>query len=151
MKLGKITKNAGYRQRVAFGEDLISIHWAKGTFGIVRNLTKNFYALLSFQWWRTIASVIGLGLINLGPFLGVFLAHGWARLPYAIALLALFLIYYGMSHRSSIPCYYFVCHPISTSVFMFTLLRSMFHAIWNDGIVWRETRYPLDELRKGIV
>jgi glycosyltransferase involved in cell wall biosynthesis len=151
MKLGKLTKNAGYRQRVVFGEDLISIHWAKGTFGVMRNLTKNFYALLSFQWWRTMASVIGLGLINLGPFLGVGLAHGWARLPYAVALLALFLIYYGMSRRSSIPSYYFVFHPISTGVFMFTLLRSMFHVIWNDGIIWRETRYPLDELRKGIV
>jgi hypothetical protein len=30
-------------------------------------------------------------------------------------------------------------------------MRSMFHAFWNDGIVWRGTRYPLEELRKGLV
>jgi glycosyltransferase involved in cell wall biosynthesis len=151
MKLGKVIKNAGFVQRNVFGEDLISLHWAKGAFGIVDNLTKNFFALLSFQWWRTVATVVGMGFVNLGPFLGIWLAHGWARLPYAIALVSLFLIYTGMSHRSSIPPYYFFLHPISTSLFMYTLLRSMVRTLANGGIVWRGTKYSLEELRKGMV
>ena len=36
-------------------------------------------------------------------------------------------------------------------VFIYTLLRSMFLTLWNDGIVWRGTKYPLEELRKGMV
>ncbi|MGD1215780.1 MAG: glycosyltransferase family 2 protein [Terriglobales bacterium] len=151
MKLGKVVKNAGFAQRNVSGEDLISIHWAKGAFGIVNNLTKNFFAVLSFQWPRTVVSIVGLGFLNLGPFLGVWLAHGWARVPYAIALASLFAIYCGMSVRSPVPPYYFFLHPISTSLFMYTLLRSMFYTLWNDGIVWRGTKYPLEELRKGIV
>jgi glycosyltransferase involved in cell wall biosynthesis len=151
MKLGKVVKNAGFAQRNVFGEDLISLRWAKGAFGMVENLTKNFFAVLSFQWPRTVASIIGLGFLNLGPFLGVWLAHGWARVPYTIALLSLFAIYYGMSLRSAVPPYYFFLHPVSTSLFMYTLLRSMCHTFANDGIVWRGTKYPLDELRKGMV
>jgi len=151
MKLGKVIKNAGFAQRNVFGEDLISLHWAKGAFGIVNNLTKNFFAVLSFQWPRTVATIVGLGFLNLGPFLGIFLAHGWARLPYAVALASLFLIYYGMSVRSAVPAYYVFLHPVSTSLFMYTLLRSMFYTLWNDGIEWRGTRYPLEELRKGLV
>ena len=151
MKLGKVIKNAGYAQRNVFGEDLISLRWAKGAFGIVNNLTKNFFAVLSFQWSRTVATIVGLGFLNLGPFLGVWLAHGWARVPYAIALASVFLIYYGMSRRSSIPPYYFFLHPVSTSLFMYTLLRSMVHTLSNGGIVWRGTKYPLEELRKGMV
>jgi cellulose synthase/poly-beta-1,6-N-acetylglucosamine synthase-like glycosyltransferase len=54
MKLGKVVKNAGFAQRNVFGEDLISLRWAKGAFGIVNNLTKNFFAVLSFQWWRSV-------------------------------------------------------------------------------------------------
>jgi glycosyltransferase involved in cell wall biosynthesis len=151
MKLGKVIKNAGFRQRCVFGEDLVSLHWAKGAFGVVNNLTKNFFAVLSFQWLRTVATILGLGFLNLGPFLGLFFAHGWARVPYAISLFSLFGIYYGMSKRSAIPPYYFFLHPVSTSLFMYTLMRSMFHTLWNDGIEWRGTKYPLDELRKGMV
>ncbi len=151
MKLGKVVKNAGFAQRNVYGEDLISLRWAKGAFGVVKNLTKNFFAVLSFQWWRTVVTIIGMGFLNLGPFFGVFLAHGWARVPYAIALASMFAIYYGMSFRSAIPPYYFLLHPVSTSLFVYTLLRSMMHTLWNGGIVWRGTKYALDELRKGMV
>jgi len=151
MKLGKVVKNAGYAQRNVFGEDLISLHWAHGTLGIVRNLTKNFFAILSFQWWRVFASWLGLAFLNLMPFVGIFLAHGWARVPYGVALLSMFLIYFGMSGMSAIPAYYFVFHPISTSFFLFTLLRSTYLTVSQGGVTWRGTKYPLEELRKGRV
>ena len=151
MKLGKVVKNAGFRQRNVFGDDLISLHWAKGAMGMVRNLTKNFFAVLSFQWWRVLASCFGLAFLNLLPFAGIWFAHGWARVPYAIALLSMFGIYTGMSRRSPIPPYYIFLHPISTSLFLYILLRSMFVTLWHSGVVWRGTKYPLEELRRGMV
>ena len=151
MKLGKVLKNARFRQRNVFGDDLISVRWAKGAMGVVDNLTKNFFAVLSFQWWRTVASVFGLFFLNLGPFLGIWLAHGWARVPYVVALGSMFLIYLGMSFKSSIPPYYFLLHPISTMMFEYTLIRSMVLTLRNDGVIWRGTKYPLEELRKGVV
>ena len=151
MKLGKVVKKAGFAQRNVFGGDLISIRWARGAMGVVDNLTKNFFAVLSFQWWRAALSVLGLAFLNFGPFLGVGLAHGWARLPYAVALGSMFLIYLGMSWRSAVPPYYFLLHPVSAALFIYTLLRSTVLTLWNDGIEWRGTKYPLEELRKGMV
>jgi glycosyltransferase involved in cell wall biosynthesis len=151
MKLGKVVKKAGFAQRNVFGGDLISIRWAKGAIGVVNNLTKNFFAVLSFQWWRTVISAFGLAFLNFGPFLGFFLAHGWARVPYAVALGSIFAIYIGMSWRSAVPSYYFLLHPVSTTLFIYTLLRSMILTLWNDGIEWRGTKYPLEELRRGMV
>jgi glycosyltransferase involved in cell wall biosynthesis len=151
MKLGKVVKNAGFAQRNVFGRDLISIRWAHGAFGMVNNLTKNFFAILSFQWWRTLLSAVAMAFVNFGPFLGIFLAHGWARVPYAVALVSMFLIYVGMSWNSAVPPYYFLLHPVSTVLFVYTLLRSMVLTLWNDGVEWRGTKYPLEELRKGIV
>ena len=151
MKLGKVVKKAGFIQRNVFGGDLISIRWAHGALGIVNNLTKNFFAVLSFQWWRAVISAFGLAFLNLGPFLGVLMAHGWARVPYAVALGSMFLIYLGISWRSSVPAYYWLLHPVSTALFIYTLLRSMFLTLWNGGIEWRGTKYPLEELRKGMV
>src|SRR5579872_2624582 len=151
MKLGKVVKNAGFAQRNVFGGDLISIRWARGARGVVDNLTKNFFAVLSFNWPRTLISAFGLAFLNLMPFAGVWLARGWARLPYGIALGSMFLIYAGMSWRSKVPAYYFLLHPVSSILFVYTLLRSMFLTLRNDGIVWRGTKYSLEELKRGMV
>jgi hypothetical protein len=151
MKLGKVVKRAGFAQRNVFGADMISLRWAHGAMGVVNNLTKNFFAVLSFQWPRTVVSAVGLAFLNLMPFLGIWFAHGWERVPYAIALCSISLIYLGMSWRSAVPPYYFFLHPVSSVLFIYTLLRSMVLTLWNDGIVWRGTKYPLEDLRKGMV
>lgn len=151
MKLGKVVKNAGFAQRNVFGDGLLSIRWAKGVLGVVNNLTKNFFAVMSFQWWRTVASAVALAYLNLMPFLGVWLAPGWSRVGYALAVMSIFAIYAGMSARSKIPPYYFFLHPISSTLFIYTLLRSMFVTLKDGGVTWRGTKYPLDELRKGLV
>jgi cellulose synthase/poly-beta-1,6-N-acetylglucosamine synthase-like glycosyltransferase len=151
MKLGKVVKNAGHAQRNAFGDDLISIRWAHGAMGVVRNLTKNFFAIMSFQWPRAVGSCFMLAFLNLMPFLGVWLAHGWARVPYGLALLSMFSIYVGMSFHSSVPPYYFLLHPVSTVLFVYTMLRSMIVTLWRGGVVWRGTKYELEELKRGMV
>jgi glycosyltransferase involved in cell wall biosynthesis len=151
MKLGKVVKNGGYAQRNVFGADLISIRWAKGAIGVVDNLTKNFFAIMSFQSPRALASCFALAFLNLMPFAGVLLAHGWARTGYAVALLSMLSIYVGMSTQSDIPPYYFVLHPVSTALFVYTMLRSTFLTMRRRGVLWRGTFYPLEELRKGMV
>jgi hypothetical protein len=151
MKLGKVVKERGYAQRNVFGDDLITIRWAKSATGVVNNLTKNSFAILSFQWWRVLLSVAALLFLNLFPFIGVILAHGWARLPYAVALFSMFSIYVGMSWRSSIPPYYFLLHPVGTVLFAYTMLRSMLLALWRGGVIWRGTKYSLKELKAGLV
>jgi glycosyltransferase involved in cell wall biosynthesis len=151
MKLGKVMKNAGCRQRVVFGDDLIEIRWAHGARGVMKNLTKNFFAVMSFQWWRAILGCTALIILNLLPFWGSVFAPGWARLPYAITLLSMFLLYAGMWRKIEIEPWYFLLHPLATLLFVYTILRSMFVTLRNGGVEWRGTFYPLDELRKGLV
>jgi glycosyltransferase involved in cell wall biosynthesis len=151
MKLGKVVKNAGYAQRNVFGADLVSIRWARGAWGVVDNLTKNFFAIMSFQWPRALASCFALAFLNLMPFAGILLAHGWARLGYGVALFSMFSIYVGMSRKSDIPPYYFILHSVSTGLFVYTMLRSTFLTLARGGVLWRGTFYPLEELRKGMV
>ncbi len=151
MKLGKVVKNAGYAQRNVFGADLTSIRWARGAMGVVDNLTKNFFAIMSFQWPRALASCLALAFLNLMPFAGVVLAHGWARLGYVVALFSMLSIYVGMSTKSDIPPYYFVLHPFSTALFVYTMLRSTFLTLGRGGVSWRGMFYPLEELRRGMV
>jgi glycosyltransferase involved in cell wall biosynthesis len=151
MKLGKVIKNAGFRQRVVFGDNLIEIRWARGARGVINNLTKNFFAVLSFQIWRALLACAAMAILNLLPFIGVLLAPGWARGPYALALGSIFLLYTGLWRQVEIRPWYFLLHPVSTVLFIYTMLRSMIFTLWQGGVEWRGTLYPLDELRKGLV
>ena len=151
MKLGKVTKNGGFRQRNVLGGDLLELHWAMGARGVVRNLTKNFFAVMSFQSWRAIGFCVAAAFLNIMPFAGVLLAHGLARIPYGVALACLFFLYFGMSLFSDVRPWYFLLHPLGTLLFIYTMLRSMFFALRNNGVEWRGTMYPLDELRRGLV
>jgi hypothetical protein len=151
MKLGKLVKEGGYAQRVAAGYGLISLRWGHGALGVLDNLTKNLFALMLYRWPRTLGATFLLLLLNLVPFVGLALAPGWARLGYGLAVSAMALIYFCMSQRSRLSTFYVVLHPISTLLFAGTLLRSMLLTLGRGGVVWRGTKYPLDELRKGLV
>ena len=49
MRLAEKVKQAGLPSRVAFGEGMVSLRWAVGAGGVVRNLTKNFFAHLRYN------------------------------------------------------------------------------------------------------
>jgi hypothetical protein len=151
MKLGKLIKNSGFRQRNVIGDDLLEIRWARGARGVIRNLTKNFFAVLSFQTWRAIGFCIAAAFLSLLPYIGVFWAHGWARIPYAIALACILFLYVGMSLHSDVRPWYFLLHPVSTALFIYITLRSMCLTLRNGGVEWRGTVYSLQELRRGLV
>jgi glycosyltransferase involved in cell wall biosynthesis len=151
MKLGKLVKEGGYAQRVAAGYGLISLRWGHGALGVLDNLTKNLFALMLYRWPRTLGATFLVLLLNLGPFAGLVFAPGWARMGYALAVGAIALIYLTMSRYSRISPLYFVLHPVSTTLFAGTLLRSMFLTLGRRGVIWRGTKYPLEELRKGLV
>jgi glycosyltransferase involved in cell wall biosynthesis len=147
MKLGDAVKKHGHAQRCVFGPGLVSFHWAQGALGVVRNFTKNFFAVLKYSWWRAVGAAFLMAFFNLLPFLGLWMAHGWARAGFGIALASIALLYAGASIRAELSPLYFFLHPVSTILFMYTALRSMTVTLWRGGVEWRGTLYPLEELR----
>jgi len=151
MKLGKLVKDHQFRQRVAYGYDLLSLRWAESAMGVVQNLTKNLFAVLQFKLLKSLGACFALLFLNLFPFVGIWLAPGWSKLGYALALASMLILYFSRWERESISPLYFFLHPVSTLLFLYGLLRSMFLTLWQGGVIWRGTLYPLEDLKKGIV
>jgi len=151
MKLGKLVKQHRLAQRNVFGPGLLPWRWGKGAMGLSRNLTKNMFSLLQFRWGKSIGALLLLLTLNFLPLAGVIWAPGWAKAPYAIALGSIAGIHIGISRRSQVPAWTFLFYPVSALWMAVTLVRSMAHAFRNHGVVWRGTRYSLEELRKGWV
>lgn len=149
MRLGELVKKNGYAQRTAFGNNLVRIHWATGALGIVHGLTKNFFAFMRFNWLLAVLATMATLWVNLMPFVGVLVAHGWVRALYAVALVGIAFLYIGFSSRTQIPVYTFLLHPLSTVLFSYSILRSTFLTLARGGITWRETFYSIEELKQG--
>ena len=49
LQLGQVVKQAGLRQDVVFGPNLVSLRWAQGALGVVHNLEKNLFAFFDFR------------------------------------------------------------------------------------------------------
>lgn len=150
MRLGEVVKQGGFLQRVAFGRNLLRLRWIFGASGMVRNLTKNGFAILLFNPWFAAACICGVLAINVGPFFGAAFATGLAKTGFLAALAAILVAYVGMSWYSDIPPYYFVLHPVGAVLFCFALMRSVVLTLAHDGIDWRGTHYPLAELRQFL-
>jgi hypothetical protein len=148
MRLGEIVKQEGFRQRVAFGRGLLRLRWVFGAYGMVRNLTKNGFAILRFNVWFLLLAVCGVLLVNVGPYVGAMFAPGWARAGFGVALATLIAIYVGMSWHSDVPPYYVLLHPIGALLFCYALVRSAVLTLLHDGVDWRGTQYSLAELRE---
>jgi glycosyltransferase involved in cell wall biosynthesis len=151
MKLGKLVKENGFTQRCALGPGLIRIRWIVGAFGFVRNVTKNFFAFVEFQWWRALLIILAMIFFFLLPYAGAVLAPGWSKAGFLLALAAIFCFYVAMSFHAPISPLYVFTHPVGTVLVIYAMLRSACVTQWTGGITWRGTKYPLEELKKGLV
>lgn len=147
MKLGELVKQHGYRQRNVFGAGLLTLRWVVGVLGMVRNLTKNFFAILRYNTLWAVAAITGMLLMNVGPFVGAYFAKGWARAGFMVALFSILATYNGISRRSDISPTYFVLHPVGALLFCYAVARSMVLTLARGGVVWRGTWYSLKELK----
>jgi len=151
MKLGKIVKQAGCRSGAGLAEDYVSVRWHAGLGNIVRGVTKNFFATTGFRVLMAALQATGLFITSILPFLALPFARGWT-LGFVLVSVAVAVVFQGATAvvmRASPLCG--LTHPLGAAIFIYMLLRSTMVTLKQGGVIWRDTFYPLDELRRGIV
>jgi glycosyltransferase involved in cell wall biosynthesis len=146
MKLGSSVKAHGFTQRCAFGEGLVSLHWADGAAGVVRNLRKNMFSAVRFSWALASLAVVAAIIFQLGPWIGLLFAPGLAKIGFCVAIAVIAAMYYGMSVHTEVPALYFLTHPLATVLVIGTLLESARSSLVHGGVVWRGTTYSLEQI-----
>jgi glycosyltransferase involved in cell wall biosynthesis len=151
MKLGKIVKLTGFRSGVAIAQNYVSVAWHLGLGNLVRGVEKNFFAGAQFRISVVALQIFGLIVMNVLPFAGLFFGHGWVRALAAISLLIAMCFHLGVDIVMRVSPLYCVTLPLGAIIFSYMILRSTIITLRQGGIVWRDTFYPLDELRRGLV
>jgi hypothetical protein len=151
MKLGKIVKQAGFRSCCGVAQDFVAVRWHAGVGNLVRGVTKNFFAGAGYSLGLVVVQLAGLMMMNVLPFVGVAFEHGWIRLFCAIAVFIAICFQAGVAIVMRVSPLYALTHPLGGLLFCYMLLRSTVVTLWQGGIIWRDTFYPLEELKRGVV
>ena len=151
VKLGKLVKDAGGRQRVVAGRDMITLAWYTSLGEFVRGLRKNAFAGLEYSVPRFVAAV-SFGLLgNVWPFVAVLVTDGATRALYAAAaVLQMGMYAFSAVMHGSRP-WLGLFYPVAALIFLYTVTAASVRVLVRRGIEWRGTFYPLAELRRNRV
>jgi glycosyltransferase involved in cell wall biosynthesis len=148
IKLGKIVKKHGFRQDVAIGRGLISVEWYASLGELIDGLMKNAFAGVDYSLWKVAGSSAALFLMNVWPVLAVFFTSGMTRALNAASVLLIVLIFWTVNGTRVT---YVLAFPAAAVLFIYIMWRSALLAITRGTIGWRETEYPLSQMRANRV
>jgi hypothetical protein len=117
----------------------------------VRGVTKNFFAALGYNVWLVLLAAIAMLLTDVVPFAALFVGHGWIRALAAVSVVIAVGFHVGVNVVMRVSPLYALTHPIGAVLFCYMLLRSTVVTLWQGGVTWRDTFYPLEELKRGVV
>lgn len=156
MKLGKIVKLGGFRSQVALAIHHVSVRWQAGIGNLVRGTTKSFFGAAGFRVSAACFQVTGFLLMSVVPWIALIWlllakSHGAALIFAAIAVGIPFVAHVVVAIYAGVSPLYALTHPIGGLIFAWMLTRSTIVTLWQGGVVWRETFYPLADLRREVI
>jgi cellulose synthase/poly-beta-1,6-N-acetylglucosamine synthase-like glycosyltransferase len=150
MKLGLVLRRSGVRQGVIDSAGLVRVRWQQGLLATMKGLLKNFFAASEYRWDRTLLGVFAITIATVVP--AVALLAGIAR-PFALAALVLGATLHALVARriSGGTGLEGLTVPLAGFALALVGLTSAILTTARRGIVWRDTRYDLRELRAACI
>lgn len=151
LKLGKIIKQAGFRQDIAYAPDFLSVEWYASLREAIRGLEKNAFSGVDYKVGTVLFGVAFHVLASVWPYLALFVTQGSTRLVYCVVVVLITLLYIDSAGYHGARRWHAVGFPFNAALFAFILLRTMLLNLVQGGIYWRGTFYPLKALRENKV
>ena len=151
MKLAKMARQAGFRSAAGVPQDAVFLRWHAGLGSLIDGTTKNFFAAFGYRLPVAMVALTGMFIVNVLPFIGLLFGEGWVRALSGVAVVIALCFHAGVDISMRVSPLYALTHPLGALLFCYMLLRSIVVTLRQGGVVWRDTFYPLEELRRGVV
>lgn len=149
MKLGALVRRSGARTRFYVGDDDVQCEWARDVPEIVRALEKNSFAATGYRLSLVVAGSLLAGVMQIGGLLGPLLGSTGVFAAAGFWSLSVAGLVHARLHRYSLLAGALL--PLTIPFAWIVLWNSTLVTLRLGGIRWRDTFYPLAELRKGVV
>lgn len=149
MMLGKLLKRGGFRQESLFGYGFVKVRWYGSIREMARGLMKNTFAALEYRVTGLVLLTLLQGAVSIWPFWALFLTSGATRLLNvgAILLQGVFLV--RAAKFSGIHPLHVIWFPLTPYIRLYMTWKACLSTLAAGGITWRDTFYPLEELKKN--
>ena len=151
LKLGKLVKKSGFRQDLLAGNGMISLEWYASVREIAVGFEKNSLAAVDYSLPFVVLFTSSMLVFNVWPYLAVFLTWGATRWAYAAVCLSLWGMAWGAARSIGSRWHTALGFPLVVGLLVFITWRSVLLTYWRGGIRWRDTHYPLAELKANRV
>ena len=151
LKLGKLLKTAGFRQEMMFGRGMIKVEWYRTVRELIQGLMKNAFPGVDYRLSVVVFSTVAQLTFFVWPFLALFLTSGLTRWLNLASVAVLFTLCWLNAPLAGVRRWHGVGFPVATVLFLYILWRSTLTILWNGGIDWRGTHYPLADLKANKV
>jgi hypothetical protein len=149
MALGKLLKRTGARQLYAGHGGRVSARWHAGVRGLIRGVEKNAFPAMGYRAGYTLFSTAALLAVSLAPVAGLFAWDPATKLLAAGAWSGVAILYAAASRGVRVHPWHAAFMPVGSLLFNCAILRSMAITLRHRGVRWRDTFYPLEELKRG--
>jgi cellulose synthase/poly-beta-1,6-N-acetylglucosamine synthase-like glycosyltransferase len=151
VKLGKLIKMNGYRQQFVLGLDTLTVPWYGSIGELIVGLEKNAFAATDYRLSLVIFGTSVMLIANVWPFLGVFATGGWTRWLNLTTSLILISCCWNSARNLKQSGLCGLGFPVAVLMFIYIQWRSTLLVLTRRGIRWRDTFYPIDELRANRI
>ncbi|MBD0383637.1 glycosyltransferase [Paenibacillus sedimenti] len=149
LQLGIILKRTGFRQKVLSGKHTLQVEWYRSLIDAVKGLEKNLFSGFHYSFTIALLACIGQLLFFIFPWLGLLFLWDWTGIAFSVSVILQIWLYRVLIDRimgkRGIEAYML---PVSASLLLYTVVRSVWLTWKQGGIYWRGTFYSLRELKK---
>ena len=149
VRLGRRLKEAGHRQAAAIGRYTVLVDWYPSLRAMARGLRKNSFAVVDYRVAPVIAGTLLPMAFVFWPVAALALTDGMVlRMNIAIVLLGV-LATWDAARAHGLARWVAFAYPLGSLFLLWIVWSATVSALWSGGIEWRDTRYALEDLRRG--
>jgi cellulose synthase/poly-beta-1,6-N-acetylglucosamine synthase-like glycosyltransferase len=149
LKLGERLKAAGFKQDVVYGEGELQLEWYTSLGQFVKGLMKNTFSVSNYRITVALGSALITFLLLVLPLPLLFLS-GFPFYLVAAIILAAQIVLMRLKRGIIAEWWHALLIPFSGLVMVYIIIQSALLTLRRGGIYWRDSFYPLSELRKQV-
>jgi glycosyltransferase involved in cell wall biosynthesis len=148
LKLGEQIKGAGYKQDVLYGDTQLSLEWYTSVQQFINGLMKNMFSAFKYNAVLAALNALAVLLVIVLPVPVLLIAGGAAERWMALVILVFQWMAFTFRPAMNARWWYVLLIPYAGLIMIYIIIRSAWLTLKNKGIYWRDSFYPLSELRK---